>query len=190
MNSPKNPFADEPLAQNPQLRAVGDLSNPYAAPTAVDVVNQEPPPGVGMWCDGSSLVMHQRALFPARCLITGAYTGKRYRQIVVCKNGLASRTMTADFGLAPPEKRRLWWRRLLAMAVCFAPFVLLILIPYEQTRFIAFFGIMVICGPMLIVLDITVGRLLKFEKAERSYYWLRGAGKPFLDTLPQWPGFN
>jgi hypothetical protein len=38
------------------------------------------------------------------------------------------------------------------------------------------------------VTGIVRGSLVTARKADATHVWLKGAGKPFLDSLPEWPG--
>lgn len=48
------------------------------------------------------------------------------------------------------------------------------------------FGLVVLISG--IQLDSNAGRSLMPVKADETHVWLKGAGKPFLDRLPEWPG--
>lgn len=199
MNTPSsNPFADEPLpSAGPRLTSVENPLNPYAAPAAVGQANTVPPPGVGLWRDGAYLVIHQGALFPERCLITGEETSHRHRQQVrwYYPIDFATRTLRVEYSLTPPVVQGIWRQRMIAWLL--APLAVLGVatlcmvgdLPGPAVSNNMVWSAIIAFGICLYV-TINAGRILKFERVNNAYLWLRGARRPFLDTLPQWPGFG
>ena len=206
MTASPNPFADEPRPPGAvRLQAEGDPQNPYASPAEVAEEKTEPP--VGIWRDGELLVIHDWVTsLPNRCVFTNELLTVRCRQELSWANsiGWRSRYLPLNFGVVEPilqkmvRRRHRWW--LLAGSACLA----LVLIAATLVLIAATLGFFVsspavILGTILFSL-LASGLLLqgaknaenvfKIREINGPYFWLAGAGKPFLDSLPKWPGMS
>jgi len=197
MSSSSNPFADEPLPESPQrLTSAASPLNPYAAPASMGEYDVELPPGIGIWRDGNCLVIHEQASFPLRCLLTNEPQEERVLQTLTWSYPIdwSSRRTEIRFGLSQSALATIHRQRMIALIVAGISLSLLavLFITGLMDRFgngwLIFFLVTLIIAALKISWDRK--GLLVFQSAKQKYLWLKGAKRPFLESLPQWPGIG
>ena len=173
-------------------------SNPYQAPAVPDATVKYPQMGIGVWCDGRNIVMHESAELPMVCIKSG--------EPAACSKGIKA-VWTVSRGsfeiaypvLTVPLAHK--WRR---VAVEFRN-NLGVLFPVIG---LPTFGIVCLINTLLnwswesvevwgatlsVVIFVLVGgwaciygETLEHIRSEGQYHWLRGADKRFLKLLPKW----
>ncbi|WP_425619264.1 hypothetical protein NA78x_003002 [Anatilimnocola sp. NA78] len=197
MSSPSNPFADEPLPELPgRLQSAASPLNPYAAPVSTGEYEVDLPPGVGIWRDGNCVVVHERARFPSRCLFTNEPEAERLLQTITWSYPIdwSSRKSTFSYGICQSALRKIRRQQIIALAVSGVSFLLLVLLftsgfldPNNNGWLVFFLAVLTIAA-----LKISWDRkgLLVFQSIKQKYFWLKGPKRPFLDSLPKWPGIG
>jgi hypothetical protein len=207
--SQPNPFADEPQVQQAvRWESAADPLDPYAAPgSGAGVAGEYHPaltPGIGLWRQDHELVIHSRAGFPPRCVITNEATDdlqiRRLAWAHPFDIGLTQQLMVR-YAISPRGMRGLGHGRLLAIAVaisslfgagCFwwmtwkyiqAP--LFGPLPFLLLLFFAVLLSMSFVGSTKLAFD--AKRPLKLVARGGEYLWIIGAGPEFLASLPRWP---
>jgi hypothetical protein len=197
MASQPNPFADEPLPIGERLQSAASPLNPYAAPASVGEYSPTPAPGVGIWRDGPLLVMHEAAIFPNRCLITGEETPERRSQNVAWYYPIdwSTRTMRVEYALSTVARQQIRSRRTIASLISAAGALVLLIGLFGPAWILESIGgwgifasIVGIVAGLSVVIN--AGRVLRFQKVRYPYFWLQGSQPPFLNSLPQWPGMS
>ncbi len=178
------------------MHSAADALNPYAAPSGAAEYQLPTDPGVGVWRDGKAIVVHVDAKFPPRCLKTNDPSELEHTQKI---------TWSYMFD---------WWQRRNYFSYALASYL------WKRNRLIRQIGIiLMVLGLLLFIGSFLLARVdadygtvaffislvsfvigwntvtrwgnyLKFVKANKSYLWLKGAGRPFIESLPQWPGLN
>ena len=199
MSTP-NPFADDPLPEHAvRLKSVADPLDPYAAPAGMAEYKTDRDPGVGMWRDGKWLVMHREAEFPPRCIFTNLEAETYGKQSIswAYLNDWRGQTVKLNYGLTMASRDRM--RRMLAIVILVAVAAFAMIFLLVGVRVNAD-GPLAALGPLFLLCLLVIGVSLKFAwnavnplnyvSSKKSYVWLSGAGMPFLNSLPPWPGFR
>jgi hypothetical protein len=196
----ENPFADDPLPEHAvRLQSAADPFDPYAAPAGADEYKTDRDPGVGTWRDGKWLVMHREAEFPPRCIFTNLEAETYGKQSITWAYlyDLRGHAVKLRYGLTIASRNRM--RRMLAIAiivdiVIFALMSLLVGVRLNSDGPLAAFGPLFLVFVLLFGVTIKIAwnafNPLNYVSSKKSYVWLSGAGSPFLNSLPTWPGFR
>jgi hypothetical protein len=188
-----NPFADEPLPENVvRLTSVADPLDPYAAPPGLNEYKTDRDPGVGVWRDGKSVVMHYQAALPPRCIVTNDPTETFGKQSITWAhlNDLRGKTVRLNYGLSSAiyhRRRRTVIAAFVASVVALGPALLLLEDEFWMTA-------MVLLALVSFVIALRIAWKaacpLTYVSSQQNYVWLAGASPAFLDSLPNWPGFH
>lgn len=151
-----------------------------------------------MWRDGEALVIHSQATFPHRCIYTNEPTEIRRRQKLSWSYAIdvTHRQLPLEFGVCEARQRqiaRLRGQRTMIALACFTPgFIALVLISLGYVSCVALIVVAVSLLASAIAFERAwnVGDAFQFRAVKSSYFWLKGAQPPFLNSLPEWPGLG
>lgn len=200
--SSANPFADEPLPEHAvRLQSAADPLDPYAAPSGMAEYKTDLDPGVGMWRDGKWLVVHREATFPPRCILSNLEAETFNKQTITWAhlNDWRGQTVKLNYGMTFASRSRLRWRLGIAIAVDVVALTIALGIvglvldgPPEFSAPFVGFGGLVLAAVMGATLKVAWNAVntLSYVSSNKAYVWLSGAGTPFLNSLPPWPGFR
>lgn len=193
---PPNPFADEPAGRGViRLQSAADPFDPYAAPAGEAEYFESLGPGVGLWHQDFEIVMHRRADFPPRCVLTNEATDDLQIRRLAWGHpfdiGLTQRHHVR-YAISAAALRGLGHHRVLAIGVaivCFLLLCVLLVALFEgQTPLLILpIGLMLLVFVASCKTAADARRPLKIVAQGGEYLWLIGAGPRFLLSLPRWP---
>jgi hypothetical protein len=188
-----------PTAAPPPLPPGGVAVLPYSGPA----VHGE---GIGVWRDGKTLVTITRAVLPARCVkcneaVAEPQINRKLRWhnpalalLIFLPLGILIYVVVAicvrksgyiQLSLCPIHRRRRRNNIIIGWLAAASGVGLIALAIGQQT------GIPAIAGSILLVAAavwaILACGILSPKRIDNQFMWLRGAGKPFLETLPDIP---
>ncbi|QDU28321.1 hypothetical protein ETAA8_34210 [Anatilimnocola aggregata] len=199
--SSSNPFAEDDALLKDQERSQSTASplNPYAAPPSSGEYHASRELGVGIWRERDMLVIHAEADFPPRCLLTNELADEWRSQEVKWWYAIdwMSRRKTFVYAISAEgyavearQRRRkfMWGLIMLALAIALV----------TGTALVGRFGgniatlayILVSIGVILLISGYRYQNTLQFRQIRKDYFWLHGAKRAFLDSLPAWPGVD
>ena len=168
--------------------------NPYASPTVAGGYHADNSPGIGVWCDGTLLVIHKRAALPSICIATGE-PAFRYRPFVLdwtYSIDLFRRQLQLPLPLSKDAYRRYRKRENLANAAIVLPLLALVLTYVVFGSELAggwYFALVccIVCGMCFsAIIRGTNRRPIRFVSKQNHYLWIAGADPRFLAQLPPW----
>jgi hypothetical protein len=178
--------------------------NPYAPPSIPDPL-LKPDPGIGVWRDGSLLVVHRDAMLPPICVKTGLPAAE-WIGVPVAFFDFSTLSRIRFTLRAPLSARAVWWRRIgprIALAVAAVAFACVPLAIWLAPRVgqpgRATYGfpfdrplifVAAVVGLIAVFMALGGWRLLELHRHQRGYFWFTGARGKFLDYLPRWPGLE
>jgi hypothetical protein len=210
MSNGSNPFADQLRPPDAvRLDSAADLQNPYAAPGGAVGEFLSPAlqkaPHTGLWRYRWWIVADRNAEFPARCVRTNEPTEEFLEhpvRIVTWRDWLSSPPLTLCYALSQRARQEMLLLRKIAVGL-FLVLVILIAL-FVRTLYLAswrgpeniVFSI-IVAIPMVIFLIATVAiggmgsdaaHPLELDNVDGEFRWFSGAGRDFLNSLPQWRG--
>jgi hypothetical protein len=172
--------------------------NPYASPTAPPTAQPPFDVGVGAWRHGSLLVIHQDVQLLGICVKTGR-PATQWRLVKIrWSHPLIWPREYLHLWLPLCDRRAFWMgrgRRIAALgSVLLCAIVLSLLVASILLPGILQNGELVILvwgsgavGGILLCWWFSLGIPLVFVRRKRKYFWLSGAHRQFLASLPNWP---
>jgi hypothetical protein len=185
MSNDRNPFADSSPSDSPVGHAAEQVVNPYASPREV---SQLVSPPVGVWQDGKLLVVHSESAFPPFCIRTNEPSQRGFRCNLKWSYpiDLWYRHVRFDVGLCESCIRRYRKIRVAGWGMVGAAVILfgLAALGIDIGVGLSFGGILLLATG--IHLAGRPGVVLKIERAQVPYYWIRGAHPDFVARFPAW----
>ena len=201
MTANPNPFADDLPQEVQRQQSAADPLNPYAAPVNAEAL--ERPEVIGVWRDGSLLVMHRRATLPELCVVSGEPTSGRHWETLRWTKPVdwGDRALIVEYGIQPEILRArrkfpvfafvasvLVWTILLSFTAWFVQANDLKGARAEDAYNLAIFASILLSGisfvPFVIAQRGT--KAIKLVNIDRHYVWIQGPCEAFLRTLPPW----
>ncbi len=167
--------------------------NPYAPSAIPEPLVRPVDRGIGVWRDGTEIVMHSQAVLPRVCLITGRPARYGYLVKIAWSYPVDYqwRTLRLYVPLAAEVHHLCRRRRWTAIGSFVAAVVLAGLAMYRHDLTgpagitVALLSLIVI-GLAAFYFYVQYSQLLYFGSLEGDYFRLRGADSRFLDKLPEW----
>jgi hypothetical protein len=175
------------MARDPQPEI-----NPYAPSAIPEPLARPADRGIGVWRDGSEIVIHPQAELPRFCLVTGEKARYGYPlRIVWGYPPVAMRSLNL---IAPLSDRvhQLCRRRRRQAILGFLTAVVLAGLAIVSYRFVGLVGMMLSLGQLLVVVPVSLyfhaqySQFLYLSSVEGNYLRLKGADHRFLAKLPPW----
>jgi len=184
-----------PTAATAVQPAAGATVLPYAGPAVFQDGT--------IWRDGKILVTTRRAVLPARCVkcnvpVDGPPMNRTMRWhhpailVLLLVNILlylvialiAQKTGYIQVSLCAEHRKRRRYHILGAWIMAGTGIAALVL-ALQQNLYLILAGILLLIGAA--IWGIIGAAILKPKRIDENFMWLRGAGEPFLQTLPEWP---
>ena len=163
-----------------------------------------PPPGAGIWCSNKDLVAAKGAPFPDRCVKCNApvhgwrlkrnlYWYPSYVFILIILSLLIGAIVAMivrknakfEIGLCELHRSKRIRNMVVGGLLTVGGFGLIIAsatgVFKSGWSFVAAVGAL-ICG----IIFMTRASLIAAKRMDAQYVWIKGAGRPFLDSLPKW----
>jgi hypothetical protein len=178
------------------VRTSGDQVNPYASPAEAGGYDDRRPFGVGVWRDGTFLVMHQNADLPRFCVHTGepAVGGREYVLIWKQPGAIFTSSKTVLIPLCRQcvrDFQRLRLQSCLALGLAGLVLPLPFAAPMLGERAVLAIGGMLVLGTIGVVLWVealwTRRRPLSVARSRGEYLWLQDVHAGLLKQVPPWP---
>lgn len=167
--------------------------NPYAPSAIPQPVLPLADRGIGVWRDGSEIVMHPRATLPRFCIVTGE--GARFGFYLKIPWSRPLDITPRSLGLYIPlsEKvhylcrRRRWQAAGGALAACVLPAIAFLGLESVETLAMGVsVGAMLAIWVAAFYVWVQYTQFLYFAAIEGDYLRLKGADPRFLRRLPDW----
>ena len=186
MNNPdhSNPFADPDSDRPTEATSSDGVVNPYASPReAIGPANVDPE--IGLWQDGTLLVVHRDAKFPPFCVRTNESSQRDSRCDLLWSYPIdfSSRRVSFNVGLCEWCLRRhrniRRWGLGLIVAGVFMMLPASSGYPHFMFAALALFvvGLFFVSRPAV---------HLKVKRAKPPYFWIQGVHYGFVERLPRW----
>lgn len=171
--------------------------NPYASPAVARPVEPWEAAGIGVWRDGSLMVVHEQALLPTDLCIKSGRPATHVREIQVRWSHWARwprEYLTFQVGLT--RSWNLWLGRgrqfaLIGMLALVSVSILAILARFllparheDALVTVTFSLVASTCGA---IVWMSLSHPLHLVRRRGKYYWLGGAHKSYLAGLSDWP---
>jgi hypothetical protein len=168
--------------------------NPYASPASSGGYESGAGPGIGVWSDGNTFVMHQRATLPEICIETGlpAVRYRRFGMLWSYPIDWSTRRLYLRLPLCESAFRRYRREWFIGVAAILLPLCIAVgafVIFGERFPPLLTLGLMFL-SPSGVVVWVLLrwrnGHPVRFVRVYKDYFWISGAAPQFLGQLPRW----
>jgi hypothetical protein len=169
--------------------------NPYASPSVPDPLVR-PDPGVGVWREGTLLVVHRDAVLPPICVKSGR-PASEWIEVTLPAIDMLNLGQTKTVFRVPLSARARWMRSYGASFALVLAVIAAVLIPFTWAvgppplePLGLFTGTCIVTALICVLQAIMLRQVISFVRLKGSYFWFSGAHRRFLAQLPPWPGLG
>lgn len=169
--------------------------NPYAPPSVPDPLLR-PDPGVGVWRDGTLLVLHCDAVLPPIC-VKSARPASEWIDVTLPSIDMLILGQTKTVFRVPLSSRTQWMRSYGAAIALALAIYAMVMVPFTwgagpppRQPLGLFTGACIVTALICVLQAIMLRQVISFVRLKGNYFWFAGAHRRYLAQLPPWPGLG